>query len=130
MRRRDFIKALFGTALYATGRNVFALDLDRHDVGIAVDPDYERAVRSAVDLVGGIERYVKPGDIVVVKPNMAFSSAPEYRATTHPLVVRAVVDLCFQARASKVYVFDRTVSNPRLTYVNSGIQKTATSTLR
>jgi uncharacterized protein (DUF362 family) len=74
MRRRDFLKVLLGTAFYATSRSVFSLDLDQYDVGIAVDSDYERAVRSAIDLVGGIRRYVKPGDIVVVKPNIAFTT--------------------------------------------------------
>jgi uncharacterized protein (DUF362 family) len=125
MKRRDFLKALLGTAFYASGRRVFALDVDHFDVGIAVDSDYERAVRSAIDLVGGIRSYVRPGDIVAVKPNMAFNSAPEFRATTHPLVVRTVIHLCFEAMASKVYLFDRTVSNPRLSYVNSGIQEAA-----
>jgi uncharacterized protein (DUF362 family) len=40
-------------------------------------------------------------------------------------VVRTVVHLCFEALASTVYLFDRTVSNPKLSYVNSGIQDAA-----
>jgi uncharacterized protein (DUF362 family) len=62
---------------------------------------------------------------VAVKPNIAFNSPPQYKATTDPLVVRTIVDLCYQAGASKVYVFDRTVSNPKLSYITSGIQRAA-----
>lgn len=125
MKRRDFLKLLLGTAFYASTRSLFSLDLDGFDVGVAADGDYERATRAAIDLVGGIRRYVRPGDVVVVKPNIAFNSAPEFRATTHPLVVRTVVHLCFEAQAARVILFDRTVSNPRLSYVNSGIEAAA-----
>jgi uncharacterized protein (DUF362 family) len=63
--------------------------------------------------------------VVVVKPNIGWNSPPEVKATTDPLVVRTLVHLCFQAGASRVVVFDRSVSNPRLAYVTSGIQKAA-----
>jgi uncharacterized protein (DUF362 family) len=128
MNRRDFLKATFATALYFTARRTFGDTLpDVYEVGIATGSDYERATAEAINLAGGIRAYVKPGDIVVVKPNIGFNSSPELKANTDPLVVRTVVHLCFQALASKVYVFDRPVNNPKLTYVNSGIEKAAES---
>jgi uncharacterized protein (DUF362 family) len=128
MKRRDFLKAGLATGLYFAARRLFPDTLnDEYDVGIVKGADFERATTEAIDLVGGIRKYVKPGDIVVVKPNIAFNSPPELKANTDPLVVRTVVHLCFQALASKVYVFDRTVNNPKLTYVNSGIEKAAKS---
>jgi uncharacterized protein (DUF362 family) len=68
---------------------------------------------------------VKPGSTVVVKPNIGWNAPPELKATTDPLVVRTLVHLCFQAGASKVYVFDRGVDNTSLSYVTSGIQRAA-----
>jgi uncharacterized protein (DUF362 family) len=128
MNRRDFLKATLATGLYFAARRVFPDTLgDTYDVGIATGSDYERAALEAINLVGGIRAYVKPGDIVVVKPNIGFNSPPALKANTDPLVVRTVVHLCFQALASKVYVFDRPVNNPRLTYVSSGIEEAAES---
>ena len=55
------------------------------------------AVRQAVDLLGGMGRFVHPGDRVVVKPNLLRSSKPEQAIVTHPAVLRAVVELVHQA---------------------------------
>lgn len=126
MTRREFLKAAIASSLYLSARRVFPASLlARPDVGIAVGADYEKAVTRAIELVGGITAFVKPGDKVVVKPNIGWDSPPELKATTDPVVVRTIVHLCFQAMASKVYVFDRPVANSRLTYVTSGIQKAA-----
>ncbi len=128
MKRRDFLKATFATGFYFAARRIFPENLvDEYEVGIAVGADYEKATMEAVSLVGGIRKYVKPGDVVVVKPNMGFNSRPELKANTDPIIVRTVVHLCFQALASKVYVFDRAVNNPKLTYTTSGIADAANS---
>lgn len=49
------------------------------------------AVHQALELLGGIERFVRPGNVVVVKPNMVAKKRPDEAATTHPAVVRAVL---------------------------------------
>ena len=127
MTRRDFLKSALASSFYLAARRIFpaALATAPADVGIATGFDYQKAVAAAVDLVGGISAYVKPGHVVVVKPNIGWNSPPEVKATTDPVVVRTMVHLCFKAGASKVYVFDRSVSNPRLAYVTSGIQRAA-----
>ena len=126
MKRRDFLKAVLGTSLYFAVRKAFPDQVeDGYEVGVVKGIDYARSVAEAITLVGGIHRYVKPGDIVVVKPNIAWNSTPELKANTDPVIVRTIVHLCFQALASKVYVFDRTCNNPKLTYVNSGIAEAA-----
>jgi uncharacterized protein (DUF362 family) len=127
MTRRKFLKAALASSLYLVSRKVFPASLTAAaaEVGIATGADYAKAVTAAVDLVGGIGAFVKPGHVVVVKPNIGWNSPPEVKATTDPLVVRTLVHLCFKAGASKVFVFDRSVSNPRLAYVTSGIQKAA-----
>ncbi len=85
----------------------------------------EAIVRAAVDGLGGIKRFVRRGDIVVVKPNIAWDRVPEQAGDTNPAVVAAVVKLCFEAGAKKVKVFDRPVNDPRRCYVQSGIEPAA-----
>lgn len=126
MTRREFLKAAFGTLLfYATRHLAVGKSSQNYEVGIAVNKNYEKAVETAINLIGGIRKYVKPGDIVVVKPNIGWNSLPEYKADTDPVIVRTVVHLCYMALASKVYVFDRTCNNPKLAYHNSGIAEAA-----
>jgi uncharacterized protein (DUF362 family) len=53
----------------------------------------EAAVKKAVDLLGGMGRFVKFGEKVLLKPNLLTDAAPEKSITTHPEVVRAVIRL-------------------------------------
>ncbi len=57
----------------------------------------EIAVRRAMDLLGGMSRFVKPGQRVVVKPNLVLPSHPDSAVVTHPAVGRAVVTLAQEA---------------------------------
>jgi uncharacterized protein (DUF362 family)/ferredoxin len=57
----------------------------------------EWAVRQAVDLLGGISRFVKAGVRVLIKPNLLSAQPPERRITTDPAVVRAVARLVQEA---------------------------------
>jgi uncharacterized protein (DUF362 family) len=125
MTRRDFLKVSLSSVFALLARRIFPAALTKAEVGLCVGTDYQKAVTRAIDLVGGIRAFVKPGDVVVVKPNIGWNSPPQLKATTDPLVVRTIVHLCFQALASKVYVFDRAVANSHLSYVTSGIQKAA-----
>jgi uncharacterized protein (DUF362 family)/Pyruvate/2-oxoacid:ferredoxin oxidoreductase delta subunit len=53
----------------------------------------QAAVAEAVRLLGGIERFVKPGEKVLLKPNLLTDVPPEKGVDTHPEVVRAVIRL-------------------------------------
>lgn len=79
---------------------------------------YKRAIRE----LGGMERYVKQGQRVVVKPNAAWDTPPERAANTNPDLVGAIVKDCVNAGASVVYVFDHTCDNWEMAYKNSGIE--------
>ena len=70
-------------------------------------PSYEgekvqEAVRRTVDLLGGMDRYVRPGERVLLKPNLLKASRPEAAVTTHPEVVRSVIRLVRECGASPV----------------------------
>ena len=43
--------------------------------------------------LGGMERYVKPGERVLIKPNLLSAKLPEAAVTTHPELLRAVIEL-------------------------------------
>lgn len=53
----------------------------------------DAAVRRAIDLIGGIGRFVAPGERVLLKPNLLQGQEPERCVTTHPAVVAAVARL-------------------------------------
>ena len=57
----------------------------------------EAAVRRAIDLLGGISHFVKPGEHVLLKPNVLSAHPPEKRITTDPEIVRAVARLVLEA---------------------------------
>jgi uncharacterized protein (DUF362 family) len=77
--------------------------------------------KAAIDAMGGIKKFISKGDVVVIKPNMSWDRLPEQAANTNPDVVATVVNLCFEAGAKKVRLFDRSVSDPRRCYKQSGI---------
>ena len=57
-------------------------------------------------------KFIAKGDVVVVKPNVAFDKNPDLAATTQPDTVAAVVKLCLGAGARKVIVADNPINNP------------------
>jgi uncharacterized protein (DUF362 family)/Pyruvate/2-oxoacid:ferredoxin oxidoreductase delta subunit len=57
----------------------------------------DRAVKQAIDHLGGISHFVKPGDRVLLKPNLLSARPPDLRITTDPAVVRAVGHLVLDA---------------------------------
>ncbi|MBA4371918.1 MAG: cytoplasmic protein [Thermodesulfovibrio sp.] len=85
--------------------------------------DAERMVRAAVDKIGGITRFINPGEKVLIKPNVAWDRQPEQAANTNPAVVAAVVRLCLEARASEVWVTDIPVNDPYRCFARSGIEE-------
>jgi uncharacterized protein (DUF362 family) len=69
-----------------------------HIVSIQKCPDYDpAAVRNAVSTLleplGGMAAFVNPGERVLLKPNMLAGKPPEAAVTTHPALLRAVIEL-------------------------------------
>jgi uncharacterized protein (DUF362 family) len=84
--------------------------------------NYAQITGEAIQALGGMKKFVNPGEVVVVKPNMAWDRTPELAANAHPAVVRQVVELCLEAGAKEVKVLDHTCHDARKAYVNSGIK--------
>lgn len=80
------------------------------------------ATREAVNALGGMERFVKRGARVVIKPNMSFPNPPEMGSTTHPEVVRELAALCREAGASSVLILDNPLRDKELCLERSGLK--------
>ncbi|MGD9250402.1 MAG: DUF362 domain-containing protein, partial [Desulfobacterales bacterium] len=111
LSRRVFLKRNAGLALW-TAAMCYGIRLPR-PAGAAEIPDIavvrgqrEAATRAAVDLLGGMARFVQPGQRVIVKPNMSFAGGPEDATDTHPDVVREIVTMCKEAGAKRIRVLD------------------------
>jgi uncharacterized protein (DUF362 family) len=131
--RRDFIKGTAFTTLGLTlGINSFDFisalaqeNPELPELAVVKDGLPAELTRKAMDLLGGMKRFVSKGDVVVVKPNIGWDRNPEQAATTNPEVVAEVIKLCFEAGAKKVRVFDRPCNTASRCYDRSGIQKAA-----
>ena len=89
--------------------------------GAGADP--AELTRRAIAALGGIERFVKSGADVIVKPNICNAyHGPEYASTTNPDVIAAIVALCLGAGAKHVRVMDFPFGgSPQDSYETSGI---------
>ncbi len=74
---------------------------------------------------GGIEKFVKRGEKVAIKPNCAWDRAPEQGANTDPDLIGALVGLCRAAGAASVVVADATCHDPVRSFARSGIAAAA-----
>jgi uncharacterized protein (DUF362 family) len=67
----------------------------------------EKITRAAIAALGGMSRFVKPGNDVIIKPNICNASRGfEYASTTNPEVVATLVALCKEAGAKRIRVMD------------------------
>jgi uncharacterized protein (DUF362 family) len=100
-----------------------ALSGDQAYLSVARGADPAEITRQAVAALGGIERFVKPGHDVIIKPNICVDyHPPEYAATTNPTVVATLVSLCLGAGAQRVRVLDMPLGGtPQSAYSVTGI---------
>lgn len=84
-------------------------------------------VQKALENLGGIGRFIRPQDVVVLKPNIAWDRTPEQAANTNPELVAEVVRQCRQAGAKRVIVTDVSCNEARRCFHRSGIEAAARS---
>ena len=134
MRRRDFlIRGLgagfvAGTAFTMAPVNDLFAGLPANASGdydlVAIrggEPDtmFDRGIEE----LGGMRKFIKKGQTVVVKPNIGWDATPERGANTNPILVKRIIEHCFNAGAKQVFVFDNTCNEWTKCYTNSGIEK-------
>lgn len=91
------------------------------EMAIAHGDGHEKVIRTAIGAMGGMGRFVSKGDVVVIKPNVAFDRPPALAATTHPDALRAVARLVLEAGAARVIVADNPINSPAGCYLKSGL---------
>jgi len=94
-------------------------------ISIVTGPDRTKSVGMAIELLGGIGRFVQKGDKVAIKPNVAFASPSMLGATANPDLVAEVVKMCYKAGAKRVIVTDNPINDPASCFTLSGIGKAA-----
>ena len=135
MERRNFLKAaLLGTVagamnfksekLFGAGGEVESFAADNDLVAVMGGEPGEMYAK-AIASMGGMSRFIKRGDKVVVKPNMGWDKRPEFAANTNPDLLSAIIKDCLAAGAAEVTVFDNTCDEWQACYKNSGLEDAA-----
>ena len=124
--RRAFIKGaaaaavmphlLHSTDVYAAGES---------DLIIAKNGSPAQLLQAAMAPLGGMGRFVKKGQRVVIKANIAWARTPEQGCTNNPELLSALIKMCYEAGAKKVAVWDHTCDNYQFTFTRSGLKETA-----
>ena len=81
----------------------------------------EKTVKHAFELLGGVEKFIHAGDLVLLKPNISFPNPERWGSTTSPAIVSAVARLALQAGAERVIVADNTMQDSALCFEKTGI---------
>ncbi len=89
------------------------------------DSDRVTMLNRALEALGGIGAFVRPGQTVLIKPNIGWDVPPDRGANTHPTLVARLVTLCREAGARSVSVFDNTCDQWERCYNNSGVAQAA-----
>ena len=138
MERRKFLKTM-GAGVTAAGFGATAGMIPFSEVLAAAPENTSQAYdmvavmngepvemfERAMAAMGGMGKFVRSGQSVVVKPNIGWDASPERGANTNPELVAKIIEHCFKAGAKEVSVFDRTCDQWRRCYENSGIEKAA-----
>jgi len=136
MKRREFLKkttsaGLLTGAAFMLGENQQLRAISpvnvKYDMVAIMGGTPEGMFDLGIQELGGMGAFVQKGQKVLVKPNIGWDRTPEYAATTHPSLVKRVIEHCLRAGAREVYVLDHTIDNWVNCYKNSGIEKAAKS---
>jgi uncharacterized protein (DUF362 family) len=134
--RREFLKTLLkGASIFAIstisnplrilhkGEKVFAEPSTAPDLYVLEGTDYKKLIREGFNAIGGINKFVKNGSYVVLKPNAAWARKPEEAGNTHPDLIEETIRLCLEAGAKKVDVIEHSCDNCKSSFKISGIEE-------
>ena len=138
MDRRDFFKAVAITGAAFTIQRSEAMEVltqtinapkgGKPDLVAVMGGEPEEMFRRAIKELGGMKQFIKPGQKVVVKPNIGWDKVPELAGNTNPKLVAEIIKQCFAVGAKEVTVFDHTCDDWQKCYKNSGIEAVVKST--
>ncbi len=139
MERREFIEKslILGTGAFTLGTIGCNLtepqdkqnkkanrSIDKSlDVSYVTGKDIEKITEEAINLLGGMKSFVKPRNKVIIKPNIGWARTPDQAATTNPIVIKKIIEMCYNAGAGRVSVTDLPCNSASITFERTGIQK-------
>jgi uncharacterized protein (DUF362 family) len=130
--RRQFIKgaatamampALLSNEIFFYGSLAHAAE--ESDLVIAKNGSPSQLLQAAMAPLGGMGRFVKKGQRVVIKANIAWARTPDQACTNNPELLSALIKMCYEAGAKRVAVWDHTCDNYQFTFSRSGLKETA-----
>lgn len=128
IKRSEFIAFLAATAGYSLPRNLSGQIKPPAKYVVAelrTNPDWSTILESGLSEFGGIARFIKRKSKVLIRPTMAWDRKPGTGYNSDPELIKAVIDICFEAGAREVWLFDHTFDDWAITYKNSGIERIA-----
>jgi len=130
LTRRDFI---IGAAAAAVLPKMFFLSPASGAPAVKTAGDAELVIaqqgtptqllHAAMAPLGGMGRFVKKGQRVVIKANIAWARTPDQAATNNPELLSSLIKMCYQAGAKRVAVWDHTCDNYQFCFSRSGLKK-------
>src|SRR4030043_1691235 len=129
--RRQFIKGsaaaavipLLGSELPFYGSLAHAAE--EADLVIAKTGSPSQLLQAAMAPLGGMGRFVRKGQRVVIKANIAWARTPEQACTNNPDLFSALIKTCYDAGAKGVAVWDHTCDNYQFCFSRSGLKEAA-----
>lgn len=85
----------------------------------------ESAMRRGLDLLGGVRKFIRPGEPVLLKPNLLAPDPPEKCTTTHPAVFRAAAGIFLSAGSRVSYGDSPAAGMPALCARAAGLETVA-----
>ncbi|MFC1664162.1 DUF362 domain-containing protein [Pseudomonadota bacterium] len=86
--------------------------MNDHRVSVVPQSSYDdpemvyAAIKKTLEPLGGIEAFVKPGQRVLLKPNLVINSPSDPSAWTHPSVIMQTARLVKEAGAKEIFIGD------------------------
>jgi len=129
--RRQFIKGAVAAATFPliSHQSPFygslAHGAEESDLVIAKNGAPSQLLQAAMAPLGGMGRFVKKGQRVVIKANIAWARTPEQACTNNPDLLSALIKMCYDTGAKRVAVWDHTCDNYQFCFSRSGLKEAA-----
>jgi len=120
--RREFLRATGAAAGYELSRHLIspsvlpiaqAEPLPSVVVSRGTNADSAATIlKTAIEGLGGISRFVKPGQVVAIKPNATWAYPPNTASSTDPELLRALIQMVRDAGARRIILMDHCSIDP------------------
>ncbi len=125
LTRRQFLKG--AAAATALSHLPFSslLAAGTSEIVVAKQGTPTQLLKAALSASGGMGRFVKKGQRVVIKANIGWARTPEQACTNNPELFTALIKMCYEAGAKRVAVWDHTCDNYQFCFTRSGLKEAA-----